>query len=162
MLWAIAYQIAHALKTDVVIVLPNAEGVLRVKSGFPPEDDLDQAELGAAKWSFENNRAAGKGSDTLPGAKRLFLPLRTGAGAIGVVGLARGQRAEMLLAPDERRLLDALMDQAAVALERVRLAGQINELALAAETERLRGALLTSLSHDLKTPLASILGASHR
>ena len=159
LLWAAAYQIAHSLKTDVVIVLPDSNGVLRVRAGFPPEDDLDQAELGAAKWSFENNRAAGRGSDTLPGAKRLFIPLRTASGAIGVVGLARGQRPEMLLSPDERRLLDALMDQSAVALERVRLAGQINEARLAAESERLRAALLTSLSHDLKTPLASILGA---
>ncbi len=159
LLWAAAYQIAHSLKTDVVIVLADSNGVLRVRAGFPPEDDLDQAELGAAKWSFENNRAAGRGSDTLPGAKRLFLPLRTADGAIGVVGLARGQRPEMLLTPDERRLLDALMDQSAVALERVRLAGQINEARLAAESERLRAALLTSLSHDLKTPLASILGA---
>jgi two-component system sensor histidine kinase KdpD len=159
LLWATAYQIAHSLKTDVVIVLPDADGVLRVKAGFPPEDDLDQAELGAAKWSFENNRPAGRGSETLPGARRLFLPLRTGSGAVGVLGLARGQRHEMLLTPDERRLLDALMDQAAVAIERVKLAGQINEARLAAETERLRAALLTSLSHDLKTPLASILGA---
>jgi two-component system sensor histidine kinase KdpD len=159
LLWATAYQIAHSLKTDVVIVLPDADGVLRVKAGFPPEDDLDQAELGAAKWSFENNRAAGRGSETLPGARRLFVPLRTGSGAVGVLGLARGQRPEMLLTPDERRLLDALMDQSAVAIERVRLAGQINEARLAAETERLRAALLTSLSHDLKTPLASILGA---
>jgi len=159
LLWAAAYQIAHSLKTDVVIVLPDNNGALSVRAGFPPEDDLDQAELGAAKWSFENNRAAGRGSDTLPGARRLFLPLRTGAGAIGVVGLARGQRPELLLTPDERRLLDALMDQSAVALERVRLAGQINEARLAAESERLRAALLTSLSHDLKTPLASILGA---
>ena len=159
LLWAAAYQIAHSLKTDVVIVLPDADGVLRVKAGFPPEDDLDQAELGAAKWSFENNRAAGRNSETLPGARRLFLPLRTGSGAVGVVGLARGQRPEMLLTPDERRLLDALMDQSAVAIERVRLAGQINEARLAAETERLRAALLTSLSHDLKTPLASIMGS---
>jgi two-component system, OmpR family, sensor histidine kinase KdpD len=159
LLWAAAYQIAHSLKTDVVIVLPESDGGLRVKAGFPPEDDLDQAELGAAKWSFENNRPAGRGSDTLPGAKRLFVPLRTGSGAVGVIGLARGQRPEMLLTPDERRLLDALMDQSAVAIERVRLAGQINEARLAAETERLRAALLTSLSHDLKTPLASILGA---
>jgi two-component system sensor histidine kinase KdpD len=159
LLWAAAYQIAHSLKTDVVIVLPEPDGGLSVKAGFPPEDDLDQAELGAAKWSFENNRPAGRGSDTLPGAKRLFLPLRTGSGAVGVIGLARGQRPEMLLTPDERRLLDALMDQSAVAIERVRLAGQINEARLAAETERLRAALLTSLSHDLKTPLASILGA---
>jgi two-component system sensor histidine kinase KdpD len=159
LLWATAYQIAHSLRTDVVIVLPDSDGVLRVKAGFPPEDDLDQAELGAAKWSYENNRPAGRGSDTLPGARRLFVPLRTGSGAVGVLGLARGQRPEMLLTPDERRLMDALMDQAAVAIERVRLAGQINEARLAAETERLRAALLTSLSHDLKTPLASILGA---
>jgi two-component system sensor histidine kinase KdpD len=159
LLWAAAYQIAHSLKTDVVIVLPDNNGALSVRAGFPPEDDLDQAELGAAKWSFENNRAAGRGSDTLPGARRLFIPLRTAAGAIGVVGLARGQRPEMLLTSDERRLLDALMDQSAVALERVRLAGQINEARLAAESERLRAALLTSLSHDLKTPLASILGS---
>lgn len=159
LLWAAAYQIAHSLKTDVVIVLPDVQGALRVKAGFPPEDDLDQGELGAAKWSYENNRPAGRGSDTLPGASRLFLPLRTSGGAIGVVGLATGQRSEMLLTSDERRLLDALMDQAAVALERVKLAGQINEARLAAESERLRAALLTSLSHDLKTPLASILGA---
>ncbi len=159
LLWAAAYQIAHSLKTDVVIVLPEPDGGLRVKAGFPPEDDLDQAELGAAKWCFENNRPAGRGSDTLPGARRLFLPLRTGSGAVGVIGLARGQRPEMLLTPDERRLLDALVDQSAVAIERVRLAGQINEARLQAETERLRAALLTSLSHDLKTPLASILGA---
>ena len=159
LLWAAAYQIAHSLKTDVVIVLPDSNGTLRVRAGFPPEDDLDQAELGAAKWSFENNRPAGRGSDTLPGADRLFIPIRTASGAIGVIGLARGQRPEMLLTPDERRLLDALMDQSAVALERVRLAGQINEARLAAESERLRAALLTSLSHDLKTPLASILGA---
>ncbi len=159
LLWAAAYQIAHSLKTDVVIVLPDSHGVLSVRTGFPPEDDLDQAELGAAKWSFENNRAAGRGSETLPGASRLFLPLRTAAGAVGVVGLAKGQRPELLLTPDERRLLDALLDQSAVALERVRLAGQINEARLAAESERLRAALLTSLSHDLKTPLASILGA---
>ncbi len=159
LLWATAYQIAASLKADVVIILPDANGALRVRAGFPPEDNLDEGELGAARWCFENNRPAGRGSETLPGAKRLFLPLRTSAGAIGVVGLGRGQRPEMLLTPDERRLVDALMDQAAVAIERVRLAGQINEARLATETERLRAALLTSLSHDLKTPLASILGA---
>jgi two-component system sensor histidine kinase KdpD len=159
LLWTTVYQIASSLKADVVIILPDAEGDLQVRAGFPPEDNLDEADLGAAKWSFEHNRPAGKGADTLPGAKRLFLPLRTGAGAVGVVGLGRGQRTEVLLTPDERRLLDSLMDQAAVAIERVRLASQMDEARLAAETERLRAALLTSLSHDLKTPLASILGS---
>ncbi len=159
LLWATAYQIAHSLMSDVLIMLPDSEGVLQVRAGFPPEDELDLAEYGAAKWSFESKKPSGRGSETLPGVNRLFIPLRTGSGVVGVVGLARGQRPEMLLSPDERRLLDALMDQSAVAIERVRLASQINEARLTAETERLRAALLTSLSSDLKTPLSSILGA---
>jgi two-component system sensor histidine kinase KdpD len=159
-LWVTVRQIASALKADVVILMPATDGSLQVGAGFPPEDTLDEADLGAAKWSFERNRSAGRGADTLPGAKRLFLPLRTSAGAIGVIGLGRGQRPDIILTPDERRLLDALMDQAAVAIERVQLASQMDSARLAAETERLRSALLTSLSHDLKTPLASILGAA--
>jgi len=63
-----------------------------------------------------------------------------------------------LLTPDERRLLDALADQAAVAIERISLARGLAEARVLAETERLRAALLTSISHDLRTPLASIIG----
>jgi len=111
---------------------------------------IDDADLGAATWCFDHGRSAGRGSDTLPGARRLFLPLRTGRGVIGVIGLAAGRRADIILTPDERRLLDALMDQAAVAIERVRLAKDMDDARVAAEAERLRGALLTSLSHDLK------------
>src|SRR5262249_8657441 len=70
-LWATAFQTALMLGVRVVLLMPD-DGTLRVKSGYPPEDMLDDADLAAAKWSFENNRAAGRGSDTLPGAKRLF------------------------------------------------------------------------------------------
>ena len=67
---------------------PAAAGrAAEVKAGYPPEDTLDEADLAAASWAWENDRAAGRGSDTLPGAKRLFLPMRTGRGAIGVVGI---------------------------------------------------------------------------
>ena len=79
-LWATAYQTALMLKVRVVLLLPE-EGVLTVKSGYPPEDELDQADLAAANWAWSNDRPAGRGSDTLPGAKRLFLPMRTGRGA---------------------------------------------------------------------------------
>ena len=158
LLWAASYQIASMLKLDVVFLLPEA-GRLEVKIGYPPEDILDEADIGAAKWAFENNRTAGRGSDTLAGAKRLFLPIGTGRGAVGVVGLNR-ERPGALLSPDERRLLDALTDQTAIAIERVQLARSMDEARMAAETERLRSALLTSLSHDLKTPLASITGAA--
>ncbi|MGB6448495.1 MAG: ATP-binding protein, partial [Xanthobacteraceae bacterium] len=117
------------------------------------------ADVAAAKWSFENDRPAGRGSDTLPGAKRLFLPMHTGRGAIGVVGID-SDKTGPLLAPEQRRLLDALMDQGALAIERVQLVENMERVERAAETERLRSALLTSISHDLKTPLASVLGSA--
>ena len=135
----------------------DGEGI-EVASGYPPEDQLDAADMAAARWTWENNRPAGRGADTLPGAKRLFLPLRTGSGPVGVLGIDRDTPGP-LLTPDGRRLLDALCDQAAVAIERISLAKGLDEARVLAETERLRGALLTSISHDLRTPLASILGA---
>jgi len=146
------------LQVRAVLLLPE-KGMLQVKSGYPPEDMLDDADLAAAKWSFENNRAAGHGSDTLPGAKRLFLPMRTGRGAIGVIGIDSDKTGPWLT-PDQRRLLDALADQGALAIERVQLVENMDRVQRTAETERLRTALLTSISHDLKTPLASVLGSA--
>ena len=158
LLWATVYQIALMLKVRVVVLLPQ-DGVLTVRTGYPPEDMLDEADIAAAKWCWENNLPAGRGADTLPGAKRLFLPMRTARSAVGVVGLDN-DRPGPLLTPDQRRLFDALSDQAALALERVNLVGDVERARLTAETERLRSALLTSISHDLRTPLASILGAA--
>jgi two-component system sensor histidine kinase KdpD len=157
-LWATAYQIALMLKVRVVLLLPENQ-TITVKAGYPPEDMLDEADLAAAKWAWQNNRAAGRGSDTLPGAKWLFLPMRTGRGAIGVVGTDSDKPGPMLT-PDERRLLDALIDQAALAIERVYLVEDMDRVKRTVETERLRSALLTSISHDLKTPLAAVLGAA--
>jgi two-component system sensor histidine kinase KdpD len=157
-LWATAYQTALMLKVRVVLLLPT-NGAVAVRTGYPPEDTLDEADLAAAKWTFENDRAAGRGSDTLPGAKRLFMPMHTGRGAIGVVGID-SDKAGPLLTPDQRRLLDALMDQGALAIERVQLVENMDRMERTAETERLRNALLTSISHDLKTPLASVLGSA--
>jgi two-component system sensor histidine kinase KdpD len=157
-LWAMAYQTALMLKVRVVLLLPE-HGSVAVKAGYPPEDILDEADLAAAKWAWESDRAAGRGSDTLPGAKRLFLPMHTGRGAIGVIGIDSDKSGPMLT-PDQRRLLDALRDQGALAIERVRLVEEMDRVERAAETERLRSALLTSISHDLKTPLAAVLGAA--
>jgi two-component system sensor histidine kinase KdpD len=153
LLWVVTYQIAAMLKCDVVLLLPDAGG-LRVRAGYPPEDRLDDADMAAAEWTWAHDHAAGRGADTLPGGRRLFLPLKTKAGPVCVVGIQREQPP----AGDERRLLDALLDQAAVAIERARLADDVDRVRLQAETERLRNALLTSISHDLRTPLASIIG----
>ncbi len=157
-LWATAYQTALMLKVRVVLLLPT-EGSLIVRAGYPPEDMLDDADIAAAKWTWESDRAAGRGSDTLPGAKRLFLPMHTGRGPVGVVGID-SDKPGPLLTPDQRRLLDALMDQGALAIERVRLVEDMDRVERTAETERLRSALLTSISHDLKTPLAAVLGSA--
>jgi two-component system, OmpR family, sensor histidine kinase KdpD len=157
-LWATAYQTALMLKVRVVLLLPE-QGRIAVKAGYPPEDELDQADLAAANWAWSNDRPAGRGSDTLPGAKRLFLPMRTGRGPIGVVGID-DDKTGPLLTPDQRRLLDALMDQGALAIERVRLVEDMDQVRRTVETDRLRSALLTSISHDLKTPLASVLGSA--
>jgi two-component system sensor histidine kinase KdpD len=157
-LWATAFQIASMLKVRVVILTPEGPSVT-VKAGYPPEDALDQADLAAAKWAFERDRAAGRGADTLPGARRLFIPMRTGRGPVGVIGIDSDKEGP-LLTPEQRRLLDALSDQAALAIERVHLVDDVDRAKLAVEADRLRSALLTSISHDLKTPLSTIIGAA--
>ncbi|MBV9572267.1 MAG: sensor histidine kinase KdpD [Alphaproteobacteria bacterium] len=158
LLWTVCSQIAHMLKLRVVILLPQNDGIA-VRAGFPPEDTLEEADLAAAKWVWQHGTSAGRDADTLPGARRLFLPLRTGRGTVAVIGLD-SDRPGPLLTSDERRLFDALADQAALAIERINFAQDVDRARLAAETERLRGALLTSISHDLRTPLSGILGSA--
>ena len=155
LLWATAFQVSSMLKVSTVLLLPDQEAnSLTLASAYPPEDTLAEADMAAARWCWEHNHPTGRGSDTLPGGKWLFLPLRTGSGTVGVLGIER----DVLLTPDEHRLLDALADQVAVAIERISLARGLAEARVSAETDRLRAALLTSISHDLRTPLASIIG----
>ncbi len=157
-LWATSAQIAAMLRVRVVLLLPEGPTVT-VQAGYPPEDSLDAADLAAAQWAFANDRPAGRGADTLPGARRLFLPMRTGRGTLGVIGLDADGTGP-ILTPEGRRLLDALADMGALAVERVRLVADLDRAERAAETDRLARALLTSISHDLRTPLAAVLGAA--
>ncbi|WP_370673801.1 DUF4118 domain-containing protein [Pleomorphomonas sp. PLEO] len=157
-LWATAYQIAAMLRVRVVILMPESN-TLAVRVGYPPDDTLVDADIAAARWAWEHEQAAGRGADTLPGAKRLYMPLKTGRTPIGVIGLDNDKPGP-LLTPEEQRLFGALADQAAVAIERIQLVADVEAAKLAAEADRLRTALLSSISHDLKTPLASILGAA--
>lgn len=157
-LWATAFQLASMLKVRVVLLLPEGD-TIAVKAGYPPDDTLADADIAAARWAWEHNRPAGRGADTLPGAKRLYVPLRTGRAAVGVIGLDNDRQGP-LLTPEKQRLLDALADQAALAIERIQLVADVDLAKLRAEADRLRSALLTSISHDLKTPLAAIMGAA--
>lgn len=157
LLWATGQQIASMLRLDVVILLPDADGKLEVRAAYPPNEHIDGADAAAARLVWDDSRSAGRGTEALFTAQHLFLPLRTSHGPIGAIGVSRTGAP---LNPDEERLLAALIDQAAIAIERIRLAAEMDAARLAAETERLRSALLSSLSHDLKTPLASITGAA--
>ncbi len=158
LLWAIAFQFANMLHVRVIILLPDG-AALRVRAGYPPEDRLDPIELRAAEqvWNSANTEDQDRG--TAPHSKHLFLPMRTGRGPVGIVGI-ESDETSALLTDEQRRLFDSLADQAALAIERLNLSEDIEKARLTAETERLRSALLTSISHDLKTPLASILGSA--
>jgi two-component system sensor histidine kinase KdpD len=132
------------------------EPVLR--ASVPLEAEPDSASMAAARWAAANQRPAGRGTDTLPAAAWQFRPMRTARGLAGLVGL-RSPEEGGPLDGETGRALDALLDQAAVALERAELMEERARGEARAETEALRTALLTSLGHDLKTPLTSIRGA---
>lgn len=155
LLRAIAGQIAAMLGVRAAILLPAGK-TLAVRCAAPSEAGVSEDDLAAAQWTWDHDRPAGRGADTLPGARWLFLPLRTERGPVAVLGIT----ADLPPTADQRRLASALADQAAVAIERVALAEDIDRARLMAETERLRSALLNSLSHDLRTPLSSILAAA--
>jgi two-component system sensor histidine kinase KdpD len=146
----------------VLLLLPPAPGetvpepVLR--ASVPIEAEPDEASMAAARWAVANRRAAGRGTDTLPSAAWQVRPMRTARGLAGLVGLKPPEGAGPLDAEADRAL-DALLDQAAIALERAELMEERARGEARAETEALRTALLTSLGHDLKTPLTSIRGA---
>ena len=155
-------RIAFMLGLEVVLLLPDRQRVLHVRAASPGAGAIDPLDAEAVRlaWSADG---ADNHRDVLRLGARLFMPLRAGGELVGVIGISAGagraDRQAPALAAEEERLLDALTDQAAVALERLRLGQERDEARLATEAERLRSALLTSLSHDLKTPLASITGA---
>jgi len=146
-------QTTRMLDLQALVLLPDEAGK-RLRA----DPALDEKDLAAAQWCFEKTQPTGRGADTLPGASRLFVPMQAPAGTVGVLGVRRGE-ADFLLDPPERRLLDTIADLAAITIERIRLAKQIDQARMLSETEQLRSALLTSISHDLRTPLASIMGA---
>jgi two-component system sensor histidine kinase KdpD len=156
-LWIVAAQVASAVKGQTIILL--AEGPeLSIRAAYPPEDTLGTAEWAAARWAFERGEIAGRKSSTLPNVQYQFRPILTSRGVVGAIGIEPGKKTDTLSADDERAI-EALLDQAAVAIERTLLVDEAAQAAAAAESDRLRAALFSSISHDLRTPLASILGS---
>jgi len=157
-LWAAAYHIAATLDCEALILLPGAAGQLEQVQGHPTIEELDARADGAARWAFEKNEPAGAGTATLPTSDWLFLPLATASEPLGVIGVRFRDPARMF-DPDTKRLLLAVEDQVAVAVERTRLSAGLADARVSAESDKLRAALLNSVSHDLRTPLVTVIGA---
>jgi len=156
---AVGRHVSELFRGPAVVLLPDAHGALSVGSQGSDGLQLDSRELAVAEWTYKNNRMAGRGTDTLPGASALYVPLAGTQAVLGVVGVRREPSAEPL-SPDQADLLDTSVRLAAASIERVRLAAERQQARLAAEREQLRSTLLSSVSHDLRTPLGAITGAA--
>ncbi len=156
--WAVAAQVASAAGKRAVVLLPSA-GDLAVSGAWPPEDRLGAGEWAAARWALSHREPTGWRTGTLPNSTMQFRPLIGSEGnAVGVVGVEPDHPGENWSSEAERALA-ALIDQSAIAIERAELAEEIASTRAVVEGEILRSALLSSISHDLRTPLAAIIGA---
>jgi two-component system sensor histidine kinase KdpD len=149
-------QLRDTFATEIAVLLPDDQG--RVRPVGPAPYPIDDRETGVAQWAFDQRQSAGNGTSTLPAAAALYVPLAVSDRSVGVLGIRPTSR-HQFRDPGQRRLLDALAGQAAVAFERLTLAERSRRTEVAVEAERLRTTLLSSLSHDLRTPLAAIEGA---
>ncbi|GAB4578655.1 MAG: sensor histidine kinase KdpD [Anaerolineales bacterium] len=142
------------LLTGRVVVFIHENNSLHLLAASPGVQIMEH-EQAVATWTYQHGQPAGYGTDTLTGAEGLYLPLR-GQQVIGVLGIFPENRH---ILPEQQRLLESFASQAALALERVAFAEKARQAQLLQETEKLQTALLNSISHDLRTPLASITGA---
>ena len=152
-------HVAEVFDSTAVVLTADATGRLAYPSGPPLECSFRGADLSVAQWVFDHGERAGLGTDTLPAAPAVYLPLRGTQGTLGVLGVQPANRRRVLL-PEQRHLLETFAGQVALAWERSTLGEEAAASRVAAETESLRNTLLASISHDLRTPLAVIAGAA--
>ena len=157
-LQTVVKTVAVVVGGEVVIFMPDPVGgvLTEIASTTPSMARLDDKEQGIARWVLEDGKWAGKGTGTLDGAEHLFVPIRTDEETLAVIAL--GQLADEL-PPERRQLIEAFANLAAIAIIRVKLAEEAEQAHWLRESEKLHSALLNSISHDLRTPLASITGA---
>lgn len=155
----ICNDVGRLFDVQAVLLAPSPGAGLRVLAATNPDYRLDTMDLAAANWAFDTGGAAGKGSGTLAASEWLFQPLKSGAGTLAVLGLARENGSEPVRA-DQLPLLTSLVNQAALVIERLRLQAEIRDVDAVRTRDRLRAALLSSVSHDLRTPLTAVLAAA--
>lgn len=154
-----ASQFSGALARPIAVLVPDDAGELELGALWPPDQDLDTTALTAARWAADKREQAGFQTATLPQVPYLFSPVRSGQRVLGVVGI-RLNHGDGLPTDQDQRTIAALLEQSAIALDRARLTRESNQASVAREGQKVQAALLSSLSHDLRTPLASITGAA--
>jgi two-component system sensor histidine kinase KdpD len=152
-------HVAEVFECHAVVLLPDANGRLRAPDGSPEPGSFRGADLSIAQWVADSGRRAGLGSDTLPSAPALYVPLGDGKQRLGVLAILPSNRRRVML-PEQLHLLETFAGQVGIALERERLGDAAEAARIATESERLRNTLLASISHDLRTPLAVMAGAA--
>ncbi len=159
-LLAIAVQhIVEVFPGEVAVLLPEVGGRLSPRPVPAATLRMDTTELAVAQWVYAHRELAGLGTSTLPGATALYVPLIGSRGAVGVLGV-RPMNRHAFDSPEQLHLLETFANQTALAIERAVLAEEAQTTQVRMETERLRNSLLSSVSHDLRTPLAAITGAA--
>jgi two-component system, OmpR family, sensor histidine kinase KdpD len=153
-------HVAETFAGRAAVLLPDARGHLQPLQGVAMAALLEDPDLSVGQWVFDHGRPAGLGTDTLPAAAAQYLPLTGTHQTLGVLAVQPAQRRRLLL-PEQRHLLETFAGQIALAIERAQRADEAEAARVAVETESLRNTLLASISHDLRTPLAAIMAASH-
>ncbi|WDF74540.1 sensor histidine kinase [Novosphingobium sp. KACC 22771] len=151
---------AGLLGAYTVLLMPE-DGALVEIAASPPDVGLQALDRVVAQWAFDNRRPAGRGSDTLSAAEWLFLPVEAGGKALAVLGVAQpdaGADGAQPVRADLLPMLTSFLDQAGLALDRIRLEAERGQMRRLEERDALRAALLSSVSHDLRTPLTSVIG----
>ena len=156
LLGAATRHVAEVFQSAVAVLVPGPGGGLAAWAGS--QFEVDASDLGVGRWVFEHRQPAGLGTATLPGASALYVPLLGSTGPVGVLGLRPADR-HALDEPERLHQLETFAAQTALALERAHLADAAQAAQVRIESERLRNSLLSSVSHDLRTPLATITGA---
>jgi two-component system sensor histidine kinase KdpD len=153
----VAHHASSVFRCGAIVLLPQPDGTLSATGAVPEDATLGPTESGVARWVFAHGRPGGRGTDTIPGAGALAAPIGEQPAPLGVLALVQGTGDALDV--EQRAFLEAIARQAAFALDRARLSQTARVADLRAKSEELRSTLLSSVSHDLRTPLAAIVGA---
>jgi two-component system sensor histidine kinase KdpD len=155
----ICADVRRLFGVHVVLMAPTDGAALAVQAATGPQYRVDIMDVAAASWAFDHGIPAGKGSGTLTASEWLFHPLKAGDRVLAVIGVVRDSGEDPIRA-DQLPLLTALIDQAALVLERLRLVAEMRDVDVVRTRDKLRAALLSSVGHDLRTPLTAVIAAA--